>query len=836
MEHPQEKPPTEALNRSSSASTSSAISTTLAVASAVQNSSNNENSHSGTQHFNQARRTPITTTVSTASKVGDGAMTVQSNGLKRKADEPAINKRLKSDPVRQNPATGTRQPTKAASSIAPASSTRPNITAQRPLQTRRAVRPPAASPAPRAPTPRAPAPRAPIRKAVPPRPTTTPPSKVTNTTTAARRPTAPATAQPRATIARGRTTTVSKTQQPRSSISTTSSTRSTQQPRSSPTVSTASQASSHNSTVEPSCEPMFLAIAKTAGTLTRAKGEKRGQREDAEDLCQILTGFEQHLHGLIEAKRNETFKLESANKSIDDKILDQDDEEKACLERIQALELEIQDSARRSEEEIKTRKLQHLQAMEQSKAKESQLKQEIESTESTLSKTSKLLEDQLQENLSLRATVSAQTANQLLLEGENSALKQKDEQTESTLADRDQRIKHLKGTIADLKTLIIGLEERIRTEETIRRRLHNTIQELKGNIRVFCRVRPVTSNEGAPKAETTAAAITFPDPEGGKQIEFAHSKESARGAQIAKSYPFTFDRVFQPSSTQQDVFDEISQLVQSALDGYNVCIFAYGQTGSGKTHTMEGPLNATQESMGMIPRSVLQIYETAKQLESKGWKYTMEGQYVEIYNESINDLLGNYAVDQNKKHEIRHAPGGKTTITDITTVVLTSPEKVAALLRKAAHNRSVGSTQMNERSSRSHCVFTLRLTGTNSVTEETSEGVLNLIDLAGSERLSQSGATGDRLRETQAINKSLSCLGDVIYAIANKDAHIPYRNSKLTYLLQNSLGGNSKTLMFVNISPLMSNFGESLCSLRFATKVNSCTIGTATTKRAVKLM
>jgi kinesin family protein C1 len=154
-------------------------------------------------------------------------------------------------------------------------------------------------------------------------------------------------------------------------------------------------------------------------------------------------------------------------------------------------------------------------------------------------------------------------------------------------------------------------------------------------------------------------------------------------------------------------------------------------------------------------------------------------------------------------------------------------------------------------------VFTLRLNGTNSITTESSEGILNLIDLAGSERLAQSGATGDRLKETQAINKSLSCLGDVIAALANKDQHIPYRNSKLTYLLQNSLGGNSKTLMFVNVSPLSIHFNETLNSLRFATKVsrvesrvvrntilislhirfqvNSCSIGTATARKNIKI-
>ncbi|KAJ9078525.1 kinesin-like nuclear fusion protein [Entomophthora muscae] len=239
---------------------------------------------------------------------------------------------------------------------------------------------------------------------------------------------------------------------------------------------------------------------------------------------------------------------------------------------------------------------------------------------------------------------------------------------------------------------------------------------------------------------------------------------------------------------------------------------------------MEGPSSPNQESEGMIPRAVTQIFETAEKLKEKGWHYQIICQFVEIYNENLHDLLG--SGDQ-KKHEIKHDGINKTTVTEVVNREVKSPREVHSLLSKASSNRAVAATNCNDRSSRSHSVFTMRLSGHNSLTSESSEGLLNLIDLAGSESLSKSGSAGDRLKETQAINRSLSCLSGVIYALANQSPHIPFRDSKLTYLLQNSLSGNSKVLMFVNVSPLPENSQETLFSLQFATKVNSCQIGTA---------
>ncbi|KAJ1701507.1 hypothetical protein LUZ63_001286 [Rhynchospora breviuscula] len=354
------------------------------------------------------------------------------------------------------------------------------------------------------------------------------------------------------------------------------------------------------------------------------------------------------------------------------------------------------------------------------------------------------------------------------------------------------------------KKAITCFEAVERTNRELREQLARA-EELKGNIRVFCRVRPFITNGN----ENDGSIVSFP---------------------TTQSYSFTFDRVFSLYSSQQDVFVEISQLVQSALDSYKVCIFACGQTGSGKTYTMMGRRSSDDEK-GMIPRSLHQIFETTQALTSEGWDYSMQASMLEIYNETNQDLLlsgrSGMGPEENysKQYNIKHDQNGNTIISDLMIEDVHSQGDVDRILRQAEQSRSVGRTQMNEQSSRSHCVFTLRIAGINKKTEQHVQGVLNLIDLAGSECLAKSGATGDRLKETQSINKSLSALGDVIFSLAKKEDHVPFRNSKLTCLLQPCLSSDSKTLMFVNVSLEASSADQTLCSLRFAARVNACEIG-----------
>ncbi|BFZ56547.1 kinesin-like nuclear fusion protein [Savitreella phatthalungensis] len=492
-----------------------------------------------------------------------------------------------------------------------------------------------------------------------------------------------------------------------------------------------------------------------------------------------------------------------------------EDERLQATRREQTLKLDFENREREFEQrlaEADSQKRQVESQLEEARREGAKLQTIIQELEGDLVRERKVVS-------TLKDQVAEQTTAGMSLQEFIKSLKNKIEVMEAEHADLTQTIRERDSQLDVSEQERRRLHADLITEETQRRILHNKIQELKGNIRVFCRVRPALAHE--PADET---AFRF-DSESPDEIEVVGStpEMSITGAQD-KTYGFKFDKVFPPRSGNEDVFGEISQLVQSALDGYNVSIFAYGQTGSGKTHTMSA-------GDGMIPRAVAQIYQSANDLRSKGWEYTIEGSFLEIYCENMRDLLARSSSSANataSKLEIRHDDKRKTTTVEgLTTVPLDSASTVDEMLERAGKNRTIAATAANERSSRSHSVFMLALEGRNEGTGERSRGVLNLIDLAGSERLSHSQATGDRLKETQHINKSLSCLADVIHALGSDAGHVPYRNSKLTYLLQYSLGGNSKTLMFVNVAPSREHVGETLSSLRFATKVNATVIGTA---------
>ncbi|KAG5957855.1 hypothetical protein E4U57_001691 [Claviceps arundinis] len=429
---------------------------------------------------------------------------------------------------------------------------------------------------------------------------------------------------------------------------------------------------------------------------------------------------------------------------------------------------------------------------------------------------------------SLQTNIAELSASNTTLEAKINSLRAQIEFLESGSKAQSDSFASMEARLQEALSAAEEAQHKLIKEETERRVLFNKYQELKGNIRVMCRVRPCTGDDG-----TKQAGISFPDEKTSAEIVLAGPEErTSLGIVSRKNYPFEFDRVFPPAISNDEIFDEISQLVQSALDGYNVCIFCYGQTGSGKTYTMSS-------EDGMIPRATHMIYDTMTKLKEKSWEYTMEGSFVEVYNEELHDLLtpSDRLAEggRTRRLEIRHDELRKqTNITNCKTVQLNSASSVEEILEEAQRNRSVAATRANERSSRSHSVFILKIVGENAATGEHCEGTLNLVDLAGSERLKHSQAEGERMKETQNINKSLSCLGDVIEALGRGSGHIPYRNSKLTHLLQYSLGGNSKTLMFVMVSPMETHLKETLTSLRFATKVHNTHIGTAKASKKIK--
>ncbi|KAF8628373.1 hypothetical protein AX15_003901 [Amanita polypyramis BW_CC] len=328
------------------------------------------------------------------------------------------------------------------------------------------------------------------------------------------------------------------------------------------------------------------------------------------------------------------------------------------------------------------------------------------------------------------------------------------------------------------------------------------------NIKVVCRFRPPNTIE---LREGGEIVVSFDD-----NLQTVYMK-SAQLASGPEKDGFTLDRVFPMGTKQQEVFDYgVKDIVKDVLDGYNGTVFAYGQTGSGKTFTMMGADIDSDEFKGIIPRITEQIFQSIVESDPH-LEYLVKVSYMEIYLERIRDLLA----PQNDNLQVHEEKSRGVYVKNLSDYYVSSAREVYEIMRTGGAARVVSSTNMNAESSRSHSIFLITIQQRNTDTGAQKTGNLYLVDLAGSEKVGKTGASGQTLEEAKKINKSLSALGMVINALTEKAKHIPYRDSKLTRILQESLGGNSRTTLIINCSPSSYNEAETLSTLRFGIRAKS---------------
>jgi len=353
--------------------------------------------------------------------------------------------------------------------------------------------------------------------------------------------------------------------------------------------------------------------------------------------------------------------------------------------------------------------------------------------------------------------------------------------------------------------------------------------ELKGNIRVFCRVRPFMDGDAKTGDKPSdMACLTSGDR---PMVQICQQAAAGGRKRDLVTNEYMFDEVFMHDTTQEGIFKEIEPLLQSVMDGFRLCIFAYGQTGSGKTHTMQGSTErgCDDEQRGVVPRALETIMHIRQAMRKTGWEVSLEVSAMEIYNEVIRDLLTDSDDTSKKGLDISGDKTGEVVVRGLTVLEVQDEQAIYEVLESSAKRRQTASTCHNAVSSRSHSVLQLKVMMKHRKNKETRRGVLNLIDLAGSEKVtSQHDAT--QFREAQNINKSLSSLLGVIQALASKSKHVPFRDSKLTHLLSSSLNGDGKALMFANLSPRMGHVCETINTLRFAESVNKVQLGTGKIK------
>lgn len=398
------------------------------------------------------------------------------------------------------------------------------------------------------------------------------------------------------------------------------------------------------------------------------------------------------------------------------------------------------------------------------------------------------------------------------------------------------------GDVEAMKKELLTLDKKCSSQRDYNNQLLSKMLSLQGNIQVFCRIRPMSIKE------IQAGYKTVVEPLSESELGCFDGR-----TQAWKS--FAFDRVWAPDQSQQNIFQDVEPIALSVVDGFNACIFAYGQTGSGKTYTMEGAEENNQR--GISYRTIQKVFhllsmkqqqeaaaailmKTTEQREEEPDEFIFEINVgmLEIYNDECYDLIGSggSTLAEKKKEaqknggkaslDIRRNQDGRIEVPNLTKEPVNNIKDVIALLKRGNKNRAVASTSLNSQSSRSHMVLWVDVKA-GMKSEPGNNGTLFLVDLAGSERVKKSEVDGDNLKEASHINKSLSALGNVMEALDRKAAHVPYRDSKLTFLLQDSLGGNSRTMMVVAVTPVDYAYDESIHALQFATRVRRINIGAA---------
>lgn len=351
-------------------------------------------------------------------------------------------------------------------------------------------------------------------------------------------------------------------------------------------------------------------------------------------------------------------------------------------------------------------------------------------------------------------------------------------------------------SMEELKTKLQNLEVQLCNSRKENSKLLSNLQNCKGNILVYTRVRPEV------KMESVNSIVDIYNDTSMNIKDEDHDNNKA----------YLFDHCFSFDSNQEEVFNEFEHLSVCVIDGYQVAVIAYGQTGSGKTYTMIGE----KGNYGLFFNLTNKILSLCEELIDCVIKISM----YEIYNEEVYDLL---SAKRNKMNLVNSEEG--ITANGISEKFIKCNEDILKYYKIGSDNRSTASTNMNEYSSRSHCI--LLLTVEHKINNKTIIGRINLVDLAGSERIEKSGASGGRLIEAQNINKSLSALGDVISALDSKQKYIPYRNSKLTYALKDALSPGSKTIMICTMRNDKKFIGETLSTLNFASRIRKVNLGSA---------